>query len=156
MIGAKVDGRIVPIDYQVKTGQIVEIATTKSQAHGPNRDWLQIVKTSEARDKIRAWFKKEKKEENIAQGKAEIERDFKRDGINLTEEQYEQFILELAHRQHYRTVEEFYAAVGYGGISLSKILPRIKESSGGTVRKKNRISKRRCPNALSNGGRPAA
>ena len=81
MIGAKVDGRIVPIDYQVKTGQIVEIATTKSQAHGPNRDWLQIVKTSEARNKIRAWFKKEKKEENIARGKAEIERDFKRDGI---------------------------------------------------------------------------
>lgn len=127
MIGAKVDGRIVPIDYQVKTGQIVEIATTKSQAHGPNRDWLQIVKTSEARNKIRAWFKKEKKEENIAQGKAEIERDFKRDGINLTEEQYDQFILELAHRQHCRTVEEFYDAVGYGGISLSKILPRIKE-----------------------------
>ncbi len=127
MIGAKVDGRIVPIDYQVKTGQIVEIATTKSQAHGPNRDWLQIVKTSEARNKIRAWFKKEKKEENIARGKAEIERDFKRDGINLTDEQYEQFILELAHRQHCRTVEEFYAAVGYGGISLSKILPRIKE-----------------------------
>ncbi len=127
MIGAKVDGRIVPIDYQVKTGQIVEIATTKSQAHGPNRDWLQIVKTSEARNKIRSWFKKEKKEENIAQGRAEIERDFKRDGINLTEEQYEQFILELAHRQHCRTVDEFYAAVGYGGISLSKILPRIKE-----------------------------
>lgn len=127
MIGAKVDGRIVPIDYRVKTGQIVEIATTKSQAHGPNRDWLQIVKTSEARNKIRAWFKKEKKEENIAQGRAEVERDFKRDGINLTDEQYEQFILELAHRQHCKTVEEFYAAVGYGGISLSKILPRIKE-----------------------------
>ena len=127
MIGAKVDGRIVPIDYKVKTGQIVEIATTKSQAHGPNRDWLQIVKTSEARNKIRAWFKKEKKEENIAQGKAQIERDFKRDGINLTDEQYEQFILELAHRQHCKTMEEFYAAVGYGGISLSKILPRIKE-----------------------------
>ena len=78
MIGAKVDKRIVPIDYKVKTGQIVEILTTKERSRGPSRDWLKIVKTSEARSKIRQWFKRERREENLAQGKIEIEREFDR------------------------------------------------------------------------------
>lgn len=81
MIGAKVDGRIVPIDYKVKTGEIIDVLTTKEESHGPSRDWLKIVKTSEARNKIRQWFKKEKREENIIEGKAEIEREFRRNGI---------------------------------------------------------------------------
>ena len=72
MIGAKVDGRIVPIDYKVKTGEIIDVLTTKEESHGPSRDWLKIVKTSEARNKIRQWFKKEKREENIIEGKAEV------------------------------------------------------------------------------------
>ena len=88
MIGAKVDGRIVPIwTTVVKTGMIVEIITTKDQGHGPSRDWLKIVKTSEARNKIRAWFKKEKREENIAAGREELEREFQRSSISLTEQQ---------------------------------------------------------------------
>ena len=76
MIGAKVDQKIVPLDYKVKTGEIIEILTTKEVGRGPNRDWLSIVRTSEARNKIRAWFKKEQRDENIVEGKAELEREF--------------------------------------------------------------------------------
>ena len=72
MVGAKVDGRIVPLDYQVKTGEIVEVLTSAQPGKGPSRDWLKIVRTSEARGKIRAWYKKEKREENIIEGKAEL------------------------------------------------------------------------------------
>ena len=86
MIGAKVDKRIVPLDYKVKTGEIIEILTTKEAGKGPNRDWLTLVRTSEARNKIRAWFKKEKRDENIVEGKAELEREFKRSNIQLTRE----------------------------------------------------------------------
>ncbi len=127
MVGARVDGRMVPLDYQVKTGQIVDIITTNSQAHEPNREWLKIVKTSEARSKIRAWFKKERREENIAEGQEELEREFKRNNISFPEEELEAFIESIAKRQHCETTQDFYAAIGYGGISLSKIIPRIKE-----------------------------
>lgn len=95
MIGAKVDQKIVPLDYKVKTGEIIEILTTKEVGRGPNRDWLSIVRTSEARNKIRAWFKKEKRDENIVEGKAELEREFKRNGIVMSDELM-QFMLESA------------------------------------------------------------
>ena len=127
MIGAKVDGRIVPLDYKVKTGEIIEIITTNQQGHGPNRDWLKIVKTSEARNKIRAWFKKERREENIARGKDEIEREFKRNLISLPDDKMEEFLTSIAKRQHCASVEELYAAIGYGGVILSRIMPRIKD-----------------------------
>ena len=83
MIGARVDGRMVSLDHQVKTGQIVEIITTNSPTHEPNRDWLKIAKTSEARSKIRAWFKRERREENIEAGQQELEREFKRSNIRF-------------------------------------------------------------------------
>ncbi|MBR4889262.1 MAG: bifunctional (p)ppGpp synthetase/guanosine-3',5'-bis(diphosphate) 3'-pyrophosphohydrolase, partial [Clostridia bacterium] len=86
MIGAKVDKRIVSLDYQVKTGEIVEILTTKEAGHGPSRDWLNMVKTSEARNKIRTWFKKERREENIAEGKEIVVREFKRNSIEMLPE----------------------------------------------------------------------
>ena len=127
MVGAKVDGRIVPIDYEVKTGEIVEILTTQQQGHGPSRDWLKIVKTSEARNKIRSWFKKEKRSENIAEGKAEFEREMKRDQILLNEEQRETLLESLTKQYHCNTIEDFYAMIGYGGLLLSRIMPRIKE-----------------------------
>ena len=127
MVGAKVDSRIVPIDYQVKTGEIIEIMTTKEVVNGPNRDWLKIVKTSEARNKIRQWFKKEKREENIVEGKAELEREFRRNGILLPDEQMQAFLLEIAKRQHCASVADFYAAIGYGGVQLWRLIPRIKE-----------------------------
>ena len=127
MVGAKADGKMVPINYQLKTGMIVEIITSNVQGRGPSRDWLNIVKTSEARNKIRSWFKKEKREENVLEGRTEIEKEFKRNNMEFTAEEYEQFIDEIARRQKYLTTEDFYAAIGYGGVSLTKIMPRIKD-----------------------------
>ncbi|MBR5320286.1 MAG: bifunctional (p)ppGpp synthetase/guanosine-3',5'-bis(diphosphate) 3'-pyrophosphohydrolase [Clostridia bacterium] len=127
MTGAKVDGRIVPIDYVVKTGQIVEILTTSQQGKGPSRDWLNIVKTSQAKSKIRNWFKKEKREENIITGKEEVEREFKRNYIRLSDEDYEKFIKRLAERQRMDNIDDFYAAIGYGGLSINRLMPYIKE-----------------------------
>lgn len=127
MIGAKVDGRIVPIDYKVKTGEIVEVLTSSQQGKGPSRDWLKIVKTSEAKNKIRSWFKKEKREENIVEGKAELEREFKRNFIRLYDQELQSFLTKLAERQHCATLDDFYAAIGYGGISVIRMMPHIKE-----------------------------
>ncbi len=127
MTGAKVDGRIVPIDYVVKTGQIVEILTSSQQGKGPSRDWLNIVKTSQAKSKIRNWFKKEKREENIVRGKEEVEREFKRNYIRLSDEDYEKFIKRLSERQRMENVDDFYAAIGYGGVSIIRLMPYIKE-----------------------------
>lgn len=127
MVGAKVDGRIVPIDYQVKTGEIVEVLTSSQVGKGPSRDWLSIAKTSSARNKIRSWFKNEKRDENIVEGKAEVEREFKRNYIRLDETQYAQFMENLAARQHFDNLEDFYAAIGFGGISIIRLMPYIKE-----------------------------
>jgi GTP pyrophosphokinase len=127
MVGAKVDGRIVSIDYQVKTGEIVDILTSSQQGKGPSRDWLKIVKTSEARNKIRAWFKKERREENIVEGKLDVEREFKRNYIRLTDDALQDFVKKIAERQHCNTVDDFYAAIGYGGISINRLMPRIKD-----------------------------
>ena len=127
MVGAKVDGRIVPISYKLKTGEVVDILTTNQAGHGPSRDWLNYAVTSSARQKIRAWFKKEKRPENIANGKAQIEKDFARNNIRLSDSEYNAFILEIAKRQRLNSADDFYAAIGYGGIILSKIMPRIKD-----------------------------
>lgn len=127
MVGAKVDGRIVPLDYNVKTGEIVEIMTSSQQGKGPSRDWLNIVKTSQARSKIRQWFKKERREENIVEGKAQVEREFKRNYIRFTEAEYNEYMLKVAEKQHCKTLDDFYAAIGYGGISLLRLMPKIKD-----------------------------
>ncbi len=127
MVGAKVDGRMVSLDFTLETGMICEVLTSNAQGKGPSRDWLKIVRTNEARTKIRSWFKKERREENIEQGKGELEREFRRNLINIPEESMEEFLLAQAKRQRLNTVDDFYAAVGYGGISLSRLMPRIKE-----------------------------
>ena len=126
MIGAKVDKRIVPIDYKVKTGQIIEVLTSK-ETRGPSRDWLKIVKTSEARNKIRAWFKREKREENIIEGKSELEREFRRNGIELSETELAALLEKIGAKQNCATADDVYSAIGYGGIQLWKIMPKIKE-----------------------------
>ncbi len=127
MIGAKADGRITTLDHKINNGEIIEILTTSSQGKGPSRDWLKIAKTASAKSKIRQWFKKEKREENIAEGRAEVEREFKRNNINLPEKQMLEFIGKIAERQRCNSVDDFFAAIGYGGITFTKLIPRIKE-----------------------------
>jgi GTP pyrophosphokinase len=126
MTGAKVDKRIVSLDYKVKTGEIIEVLTSK-ETRGPSRDWLKIVKTSEARNKIRAWFKHEKRDENIVEGKAELEREFKRNGIELTEAELSIVLEKIGARQNCTSADDVYSAIGYGGIQLWKVMPKIKE-----------------------------
>ena len=126
-VGAKVDGRIVPLDYKLQTGQICEIITSKDPDKGPNRAWLNIVQTNEARSKIRSWFKKERRDENIIEGKAALEKEFKRHRINLPESEYEEFLSDDFKRHNCETLDDFYASIGYGGILLSKIIPRLKD-----------------------------
>ena len=126
MVGAKVDGRIVPIDHKVNTGEIIEVLTGP-QDKGPSRDWLNIVVTSEARNKIRNWFKKERKEENIAEGRAALERELRRNLITIPAEEYDAFMTDMARRMRLNTPEELYAAIGYGGIQLSRLMIRIKD-----------------------------
>ncbi len=123
MTGAKVGGRMATLDYVIKTGDIIEILTTNSANAGPNRNWLEIAKTSSAKSKIRMWFKRECREENIERGKAELEHEFKRNGIIPDE----QMLSGVVQRQRLNNIEDLYAAVGYGGVSLSKIITRIKE-----------------------------
>ena len=125
MVGAKINGKIVPIDYQLKTGDICEIITQKSEH--PNRSWIDICKTASAKSKIRQWFKHERREENIVEGKQMLEREFKRHGINLTEDEYPEFFKSLTIKKQYNTIDDFYAAIGYGGIQLWKIMPRLKD-----------------------------
>ncbi len=125
MVGAKVDHRIVPIDYKLNTGEICEILTQKD-SH-PRRDWLEICKTSSARSKIRQWFKHEKRDENIVEGKMMLERELKRSNISLTDEELEDLLQFMLKKNKFNTVTDLYASIGYGGIQLWKVLPRIKE-----------------------------
>ena len=127
MVGAKADGRIVPIDYQVKTGEIVDVLTSAQAGKGPSRDWLKIVRTSSARSKIKSWFKKERREENIVEGKMEVEREFRKNFIRLPEPELQAFLLRIAEKQHCMTVDDFYAAIGYGGISVGRLMPHIRD-----------------------------
>lgn len=127
MLGAKANYRIVPIDYEVKTGDIIEIITGKEGSVGPSRDWLKIVKTSDARNKIRQWFKREKREENIAVGKTEFEKEIKRNGFEATEKELEEMMEPILRKKNIPSMELFYASIGYGGTILWKLLPRIKE-----------------------------
>ncbi len=154
MTGAKVDGRIVPLDFKLETGMIVEIITSKGPGNGPSRDWLKIVKTSEARTKIRSWFKKERREENIITGKEELEKEFRRNLINIPEEDYEEFILNLAKRQHINTLEDFYAAIGYGGVLLSRLMPRVKEEFQKIYRSAPEEEKAQLTQQLANNKKP--
>ncbi len=127
MTGAKVDKKMVPFDYVIKTGEIVEIITSKDPAHGPNRDWLNICQTNEAKAKIRTWFKKERREENISEGREELWRELRRNLIHIEEQDLPELVAVDMKHHGCETLDDFYAAIGYGGVVLSKILPRLKE-----------------------------
>ena len=126
MVGAKVNGKIVPIDRTLENGEIVEILTS-STTKGPSRNWLKIVKTSEAKAKIRQWFKKEKREENIVEGKNEIDKELKRYGRPFTESQKNEVVENVAKRAGFLDVDDFYNNIGYGGMSVSKFSAKLKD-----------------------------
>ena len=126
MIGAKINGMIVPIDRVPQNGEIVEILTSSS-SKGPSRDWLGIVKTSSARTKIRGWFKKEKRPENIVAGKAMIDTEFKKYGRPYTEVQKNDIITTIGQKFGFMSADDFYNTLGYGGITISKVSLKLKE-----------------------------
>ena len=126
MIGAKVNSRIVTLDYPLKNGDVVEIMTAKN-ARGPSRDWLQIAKSSEARSKIRQWFKKEKREENIINGRLSFEAELKHLSIPISEVVGTELEETLLKKTAYGTMDDMYAAIGYGGFSAQKAVNRIHE-----------------------------
>ena len=126
MVGAKVNGNIVPIDTILETGQIVEVLTSAS-SKGPSRDWLKIVRSAEARNKIKQYFKKERRAENIVVGKTELEREIKRYGRHYTEAQKNEIMKNLAERLSLPDVEDLYNNIGYGGLSVSKIAVKLRE-----------------------------
>ncbi|QSQ09995.1 GTP pyrophosphokinase [Koleobacter methoxysyntrophicus] len=125
-IGAKINGKIVPLNYQLKNGDIVEILTG-SQPGGPSRDWLNIVKSSQARNKIRQWFKKEIREENIAKGREMLEKEVKRAGYfhkNLMKQEYIDAVLK---KFNFNDVEDLFSSIGYGGITANQVLQKLLE-----------------------------
>ena len=122
MTGAKVNGRIAELTTPLHNGDVVEILTSSSSA-GPSRDWLKLAKTSQAKNKIRQWFKKEKREENIIQGKEDLERELRRINVNLNNVSREELYGPLMKRYALDSVEEFFAAIGYGGIHIQNTSP---------------------------------
>jgi len=136
MIGAKVDGRIVTLETELKTGEIVSIMTSPPPGKGPSRDWLSIAKTSSARSKIRAWFKREMRDENIQRGRDELERELNKNRISFTDEDFGDVLQNAAKRQRFETVEDYYAAIGYGGVSIFRMLSYFKEEAGKLQRKR--------------------
>ena len=126
MIGAKVNGRMVPIDYALKNGEVCEIITSGS-SRGPSRDWLSIVKTSEARNKIRGWYKKEKRDENIALGREMLLQEIKKRHYSAVILENTEAINNAARKLSYRTGDDLIAGIGYGAITPLRALNRIRD-----------------------------
>ena len=126
MVGARVNGRMVPYETQLKNGDIVEVITSKN-AKGPSRDWLKLAKSNEARNKIRQWFKKERREENIATGRSLFESELKHAGISLATITSDEVLPHILHKVRLGTLDELYASIGYGGTTAAKSVARIRE-----------------------------
>ena len=126
MVGATVNGRIVPFTHVLENGDIVEVQTSKS-ARGPSRDWLKLVKSTAARNKIRQWFKKEKREENVAQGRADFESEVRHAGIPMSVATREDVMAVALKKASFSDPDDMFAAIGYGGISAQKIVNRIAD-----------------------------
>ena len=123
-IGAKVNNRLVPLDYRLKNGDIVEIVTTKGE-HGPSRDWMNVAKTSHAREKIRQWFKRKDRDENIVHGRESLERELRRLARTSIAAVGPDQILEVARHLNYETLDDFYAAIGYGAVGAQTVVMRL-------------------------------
>ena len=140
MTGAKVNGRIVQIDSHLKNGDIVEILTSK-ETHGPSRDWIKIVRTTEARNKIKQWFKKECREENIAKGKEDLDRELRANLLYNGFYDNEEVIQNTLNKFSFQNIDEMYAAIGYGGITLTKVINKVKDEVGRIRRAAERAEK---------------
>jgi GTP pyrophosphokinase len=123
-IGAKVNNRLVPLDYRLKNGDIVEIVTTKGE-HGPSRDWMNVVRTSHAREKIRQWFKRKDRDENIVHGREALERELRRLARKTIQAVGTEKIAEVGRAYNHETLEDFYAAIGYGAVSAQQVVARL-------------------------------
>ena len=121
MQGAKVNGKIVPLDYAMKNGDIIEVITS-SAIHGPNLDWLKIVKTNQARNKINQWFKKENREENILKGKEMLEKEIKRQNLTSFNLVRDEYMEPLIRRYGFRSFDDMYSAIGFGGMPVNKVI----------------------------------
>jgi GTP diphosphokinase / guanosine-3',5'-bis(diphosphate) 3'-diphosphatase len=123
-IGAKVNNRLVPLDYRLKNGDIVEIVTTRA-GHGPSRDWLNVVRTSHAREKIRQWFKRQQRDENIVHGREALDRELRRLARTTTAAVGQEKLLEVARASNHDSVDDFLAAIGYGAISAQSVVMKL-------------------------------
>ncbi len=130
-IGAKINGKMVPLDYKLKTGDIIEVLTSK-HSYGPSQDWLKLTQSSHAKNKIRQWFKKEKRDENVAKGRDLVEKEIKNDGYELKDVLTQENLNRVAQKYNFSNIEDMYAAVGYSGITASQIATRLADK----VRKK--------------------
>lgn len=133
MSGAKVNNKIVPIDYVLQNGDIVEILTS-SNVQGPSRDWLKIVKSSQAKNKINQWFKKEKREENIIRGKEMIEKELKKQGFTASQLFKPEWVDIILKKYTFATIEDLWAAIGYGALTANRVISRLKEEYRKTVK----------------------
>ena len=140
MVGAKVNGRIVTYDYVLQNGDIVEIRTSKS-APGPSRDWLTLAKSGSARTKIKQWFKKERREENIIRGTQMLEDELRHNGLTLDEVLDEAIMSPVLKRLSFASVEDLYAAIGYGGVAATRVANRLKDEAKNAKPKKTALDK---------------
>ena len=125
-VGAKVNGRIVPLDYQLKNGDIVEVITSK-QSNGPSRDWINVVGSSDTRNKIKSWFKKERREENIIKGREMLEREVKRLGYEPKVLMAPEKLKEAGSKIRIDSDENLLATLGYGGVTLNTVMSKLVE-----------------------------
>ncbi|MDO8686375.1 MAG: bifunctional (p)ppGpp synthetase/guanosine-3',5'-bis(diphosphate) 3'-pyrophosphohydrolase [Clostridiales bacterium] len=154
MMGAKVNGRIVQLNSELKTGDIIEILTS-SAVRGPSHDWLKIVKTSQAKNKINQWFKKEKRDENIVHGRDQVEKELKKFGIPQSVLTKDDILEPILRRYAFNTLEDMFASIGFGSISAGKVVARLREELRRVLKPEELIDYGFEPSSVQNVGAPA-